>query len=256
MKVVILAGGLGTRISEETDLKPKPMIEIGGKPILWHILKTYSTHGINDFVICLGYKGYVIKEYFSNYSLHSADVTFDIRKNEFEFHEPSIEPWRITLVDTGAETMTGGRLKRVKPFLNDEPFCFTYGDGVGDVDISALIKFHNSHGRRATVTGVRLPSRYGHLNLEGDFVTGFTEKPEDQTNLINGGFFVLSPEVIDHIEGDDTVWEGKPLEKLALDQQLMVYRHFGFWHAMDTVRDRQQLEEIWSSGEAPWKTWT
>jgi len=256
MKAVILAGGLGSRLSEETVEKPKPMVEVGGKPILWHILKIYSAHGINDFIICLGYKGHVIKEYFSNYSLQSADVTYDIPNNTVEVHKHDAEPWRVTLVETGPDSMTGGRLKRASRYLDDEPFCFTYGDGVADIDVTALVDFHRSHGGLATVTGVRQPSRFGHLHMDGDAVSGFTEKPEGDANLVNGGFFVLSPEVVDYIEGDDTIWERSPLEKLALERQLMVYRHDGFWQSMDTLRDRNQLEAIWNSGEAPWKIWS
>jgi len=256
MKAVILAGGLGSRLSEETVEKPKPMVEIGGKPMLWHILKIYSAHGINDFVICLGYKGHVIKDYFSSYSLQSADVTFDLGNNDIVIHQNSVEPWRVTLVETGPETMTGGRLKRAARYLDSGPFCFTYGDGVADIDVSALIEFHNSHGKQATVTGVQQPSRFGHLHLEDDRVTGFMEKLEGDASLVNGGFFVLSPEVIEYIDDDDTIWERAPLEKLADENQLMVYRHNGFWHSMDTLRDRNQLEEIWNSGEAPWKIWS
>jgi len=232
------------------------MVEVGGKPILWHILKIYSAHGINDFIICLGYKGHVIKEYFSNYSLQSADVTYDIPNNTVEVHKHDAEPWRVTLVETGPDSMTGGRLKRASRYLDDEPFCFTYGDGVADIDVTALVDFHRSHGGLATVTGVRQPSRFGHLHMDGDAVSGFTEKPEGDANLVNGGFFVLSPEVVDYIEGDDTIWERSPLEKLALERQLMVYRHDGFWQSMDTLRDRNQLEAIWNSGEAPWKIWS
>lgn len=256
MKAVILAGGLGTRISEETHLKPKPMIEIGGKPILWHIMKTYSSHGINDFIICLGYKGYLIKEYFANYFLHMSDVTFDMAHNKMEVHHASAEPWRVTLVDTGDSTMTGGRLKRVAPYLGDEDFCFTYGDGVGDVDITRLIAFHRNHGRLATVTATQPPGRFGSLALTADHhVTGFQEKPMGDGGWINGGFFVLSPKVINHIEGDDTLWEKEPLEKLAKDGELSAYLHDGFWQPMDTLRDKTHLEELWSSGKAPWKVW-
>ena len=256
MKAVILAGGLGTRISEETHLKPKPMIEVGGKPILWHIIKMYSAHGINDFVICCGYKGYVIKEYFANYFLHMSDVTFDIEHNQMEVHQRKAEPWRITLVDTGDNTMTGGRLKRVADYIKDEDaFCFTYGDGVGDVDISASIAFHKAHGKLATVTAVSPPGRFGLLSLEGDAVRGFNEKPRDGSNWINGGFFVLSPQVIETISDDATSWELEPMAKLASDDQLRSFEHNGFWQPMDTLREKSQLEEMWASGKAPWKNW-
>lgn len=257
MKAVILAGGLGTRISEETHLKPKPMIEIGGKPILWHILKMYSAHGVNEFVICCGYKGYVIKEYFANYFLHMSDVTFDIAENRMEVHEQKAEPWRVTLVDTGEDTLTGGRLKRVTRYLeNEDAFCFTYGDGLADVNISALIAFHRAQRKLATVTSVKPPGRYGALVLaSNDIVSGFTEKPRGDGGLINGGFFVLSPKVINYIEGDETPWEGEPLEQLAANSELVAYRHTGFWQPMDTLRDKNQLEELWRSGQAPWKIW-
>ncbi len=256
MKCVILAGGLGTRISEESVLRPKPMIEIGGRPILWHILKMYSAHGINDFVICLGYRGYMIKEYFSNYFLHMSDVTFDMRLNRMDVHEANAEPWRVTLVDTGADSLTGGRLKRVRRYVEDEEaFCFTYGDGVSDIDIAAEIAFHKAHGRQATIAAVQPPGRYGALKTEGDLVTGFREKPRGDGGWINGGFFVLSPAVIDRIEGDRTSWEEEPLRGLAADGQLVAYRHDGFWHAMDTLRDRNYLEALWAEGRAPWKTW-
>jgi glucose-1-phosphate cytidylyltransferase len=256
MKAVILAGGLGTRISEETHLKPKPMIEVGGKPILWHIIKMYSAHGINDFVICCGYKGYVIKEYFANYFLHMSDVTFDIEHNQMEVHQRKAEPWRITLVDTGDNTMTGGRLKRVADYIKDEEaFCFTYGDGVGDVDISASIAFHKAHGKLATVTAVSPPGRFGLLALEGDAVRGFHEKPRDGSNWINGGFFVLSPQVIETIADDATSWELEPMAKLASDDQLRSFEHNGFWQPMDTLREKSQLEDMWASGKAPWKNW-
>ena len=255
MKAVILAGGLGSRLAEETITKPKPMVEVGGKPILWHILKIYSAHGINDFVICLGYKGYVIKEYFANYALQHSDVTFDFRHQSTEVHQNSVEPWRVTLVDTGAETMTGGRLRRARPYLDDEPFCFTYGDGVSDIDISALIKFHESHDGLATVTGVHQPSRFGHLDIEEHSVRGFLEKPEGEGGWINGGFFVLSPAAINYIKGDETIWEREPLEGMARNGHLRVYRHEGFWQAMDTLRDQHQLESIWNSDAAPWKIW-
>jgi len=256
MKAVILAGGLGTRISEETYLKPKPMIEIGGRPILWHILKLYSAHGINDFVICCGYRGYVIKEYFANYFLHMSDVTFDMTKNQMEVHERKAEPWKITLVDTGDETLTGGRLKRVAPYIKGEKsFCFTYGDGLADVDIKASVAFHEAHGRLATVTAVQPPGRYGAIERKGDQVTGFIEKPRGDGGLINGGFFVLSPDCLDLIEGDQTSWEGKPLTQLAANDQMMAFEHKGFWQPMDTLRDKQHLEELWKSGKAPWKIW-
>lgn len=256
MKSVILAGGLGTRISEETHLKPKPMIEIGGKPILWHILKMYSAHGINDFVICCGYKGYVIKEYFANYFLHMSDVTFDIEHNQMEVHQRNAEPWRITLVDTGDNTMTGGRLKRVAEYVKDEKaFCFTYGDGVGNVDISASIAFHKAHGKLATVTAVSPPGRFGLLALEGNAVRGFDEKPRDSINWINGGFFVLSPRVIETIADDFTSWELEPMAKLASDDQLRSFEHDGFWQPMDTLREKSLLEDMWASGKAPWKIW-
>jgi glucose-1-phosphate cytidylyltransferase len=255
MKAVILAGGLGTRISEESHLKPKPMIEIGGRPILWHIMKIYSRYGINDFVICLGYKGYVIKEYFANYFLHMSDVTFDMSKNEMEVHQRYVEPWRVTLVDTGENTLTGGRLRRVRQHLGDEPFCFTYGDGVADVDIGALVDFHRAHGKPATVTAIQPPGRYGALNMDGNAVRSFQEKPAGDGAWINGGFFVLDPSVVDLIAGDQTSWEGDPLMQLARDDRLMAYQHSGFWQAMDTLRDKNQLEEIWQSGRAPWKCW-
>jgi glucose-1-phosphate cytidylyltransferase len=256
MKAVILAGGLGTRISEETHLKPKPMIEIGGKPILWHILKLYSHFGINDFIICCGYKGYVIKEYFANYFLHMSDVTFHMKLNRMEVHQQKAEPWQVTLVDTGETSMTGGRLKRVQPYLGDETFCFTYGDGVADVDISASIAFHRNNHRLATLTAVQPPGRYGALQLqdEGE-VKGFMEKPEGDGGWINGGFFVLEPAVIDRIEGDATTWEQAPLKSLARDGQLSAYHHKGFWQPMDTLRDRMHLEELWQTGKAPWKLW-
>lgn len=256
MKTVILAGGLGTRISEETHLKPKPMIEIGGRPILWHIMKLYSAHGITEFVICCGYKGYVIKEYFANYFLHMSDVTFDMAQNRMEVHRRNAEPWKVTLVDTGDDTMTGGRLKRVREYVDgDEAFCFTYGDGVGDVDISALIDFHRTHGKLATVTAVTPPGRYGALDLDGNAVLGFAEKPRGDGGLINGGFFVLSPKCIDVIEGDPTPWEREPLEELTRRGELMAYQHDGFWQPMDTLRDKMQLEELWQRGQAPWKKW-
>jgi glucose-1-phosphate cytidylyltransferase len=256
LKAVILAGGLGSRISEETYLKPKPMIEIGGKPILWHIMKIYSAHGINDFIICCGYKGYIIKEYFANYFLHMSDVTFDMENNQMKVHYRNAEPWRVTLVDTGDNTMTGGRLKRVAEYVKDEEaFCFTYGDGVGDVDISASIAFHNSHGKLATVTAVLPPGRFGLLALEDNVVHGFVEKPHKSSNWINGGFFVLSPQVIETIADDAISWELEPMTKLAMDDQLRSYEHNGFWQPMDTLREKTQLEDMWSTGKAPWKNW-
>ena len=257
MKAVILAGGLGTRISEETHLRPKPMIEIGGKPILWHIMKMYSTHGVNDFVICCGYKGYVIKEYFANYFLHMSDITFDMASNRMEVHQQKAEPWRVTLVDTGDDTMTGGRLKRVGAYLDGESdFCFTYGDGVSDVNIGAVIDFHRSHGKLATVTAVKPPGRYGALERHGPQVVGFAEKPRGDGGLINGGFFVLKPACLDYIAGDQVPWESAPLSKLATVGQLMAYEHLGFWQPMDTLREKNLLEELWASGKAPWKSWT
>ena len=256
MKAVILAGGLGTRISEETHLKPKPMIEIGGKPILWHIMKMYSAHGVNEFIICCGYMGYVIKEYFSNYFLHMSDVTFDMANNQMQVHQQKAESWKVTLVDTGDDSMTGGRLKRVAGYVQkDEAFCFTYGDGVSDVDISAAIKFHEEHGKLATVTAVQPPGRYGALQLDGRKITGFMEKPRGDGGLINGGFFVLSPKCIDFIDDDNTSWEGQPLTRLAEMGEMMAYEHQGFWQPMDTLRDKNHLEELWSSGKADWKIW-
>lgn len=256
MKAVILAGGLGTRISEETHLKPKPMIEVGGKPILWHIMKSYSSHGVNDFVICCGYKGFVIKEYFANYFLHTSDVTFDIAGNNMEVHHRYAEPWRVTLIDTGESTMTGGRLKRVAAYLKDEEaFCFTYGDGVSDVNISNLIAFHRDQGVLATLTATRPPGRFGALELEGHKIRSFEEKPDHESGLVNGGFFVLSPTVIDYIEGDATIWERGPLERLAMQGELAAFPHTGFWQPMDTLRDKVLLENLWASGRAPWKTW-
>ncbi len=256
-KVVILAGGLGTRLAEETVKRArKPMVEIGGRPILWHILKSYSRYGLNDFIVCLGYKGYVIKEFFSNYYLHLADVTFDIGQNSMEIHRGRAEPWRVTLVDTGTNTMTGGRLRRVRDYLDDQPFCLTYGDGVADIDIAALLEFHAGHGRLATVTAVLPPGRFGALDMDAEgAVRGFREKPLGDGGWINGGFFVFSPKVIDYISGDDVPLEDKPLIQLAADGQLCAYLHTGFWHAMDTLRDRRQLEAMWSSGSAPWKVW-
>jgi len=257
LKAVLLAGGLGTRISEETVLRPKPMIEIGGKPILWHIMKMYSAHGIDDFVICCGYKGYVIKEYFANYFLHTSDVTFDIQNNQMSVHQRKAEPWRVTLVDTGEETMTGGRLRRVAEHVaGEEAFCFTYGDGVADVDIGALTRFHQQHGRLATITAVQPPGRYGALALDGAIVRGFAEKPRGDGGWINGGFFVLSPKCIELIAADDTAWESEPLTRLAGDGQLMAYEHNGFWQPMDTLREKNQLEQLWASNRAPWKMWT
>jgi len=256
MKAVILAGGLGTRISEETHLKPKPMIEIGGKPVLWHIMKLYSAHGVNDFIICCGYKGYVIKEYFANYFLHMSDVTFDMENNQMEVHQRKAEPWRVTLVDTGDTTLTGGRLKRVASYLKDEDaFCFTYGDGVADIDITAEIAFHKQHGKLATVVAVQPPGRYGALEMQGEQVMGFTEKPRGDGGLINGGFFILSPECIEHIDGDNSSWESDALTELSRRGQLMAIEHGGFWQPMDTLRDKNHLEFLWQSGKAPWKVW-
>jgi glucose-1-phosphate cytidylyltransferase len=255
MKAVILAGGLGTRISEETNLKPKPMVEIGGRPILWHVMKIYSAHGINDFIICAGYKGYVIKEYFANYFLHMSDVTFDMASNSMEVHQRRSEPWRVTVIDTGEATLTGGRLRRIRDYLGSGSFCFTYGDGVGDVNITELIAFHRREGCKATLTGVRSPGRFGVLEIDGSRVERFQEKPEGDGSWINGGFFVLEPEVIDLIEGDKTIWERGPLETLAGTQQLSVYKHGGFWQPMDTLRDKMNLEDLWASGKAPWKIW-
>jgi glucose-1-phosphate cytidylyltransferase len=256
MKAVILAGGLGTRISEETHLKPKPMIEVGGKPILWHIMKMYSAHSVNDFVICCGYKGYLIKEYFANYFLHMSDVTFDMAENRMTVHERYAEPWRVTLIDTGDETMTGGRLRRAAPYLKDErAFCFTYGDGVSDVDIGAEIRFHLTHGRLATVCAVQPPGRYGALAVDRGCVTGFTEKPQGDGGRINGGFFVCSPKVLDLIDNDHTSWEREPLERLATSGELMAFEHHGFWQPMDTLREKNLLEDLWQAGQAPWKVW-
>jgi glucose-1-phosphate cytidylyltransferase len=255
MKAVILAGGLGTRISEETHLKPKPMIEIGGRPILWYILKHYSAHGVNNFIICCGYRGYVIKEYFANYFLHMSDVTFDMATNQMEVHQGKAEPWKVTLVDTGDDTMTGGRLKRVAHHLDGTTFCFTYGDGLSDVNISRAIASHRASKKKATVTAVKPPGRFGMLDISGDTVGGFVEKPEGDGGWINGGFFVLEPSSLDYIEGDSTIWERQPLEKLASENQLNAYRHEGFWQPMDTLRDKLQLEGLWNSGQAPWKTW-
>ncbi|MDF3942666.1 glucose-1-phosphate cytidylyltransferase [Achromobacter denitrificans] len=256
MKAVILAGGLGTRISEETSLRPKPMVEIGGKPILWHIMKIYSHYGVNDFVVCCGYKGYVIKEYFANYFLHMSDVTFDMKNNRMEIHQQYAEHWNVTLVDTGESTMTGGRLKRIAPYVADEDtFCMTYGDGVSNVNISELMQFHSSHGKLATLTATYPPGRFGALDLDGDQVMSFKEKPKGDGGMINGGFFVLSPKVLDLIDDDQTIWEREPLERLAEAGQLNSYKHEGFWQPMDTLRDRTYLEELWQDGSAPWKVW-
>lgn len=255
MKCVILAGGAGTRISEETDVKPKPMIEVGGRPILWHIMKIYAAYGVNEFIICLGYKGYVIKEYFSNYFLHMSDVTFDLSKNTMHVHKNYSEPWSVTLVDTGNESMTGGRLKRVRHHLGDEDFCFTYGDGVSSVNIGDLVKFHRAHGKIATVTAVQPPGRFGALEMNGEEVRGFFEKPQGDGGWINGGFFVLKPEAVDHIADDQTAWEREPMEALARSGELHAFRHAGFWYAMDTLRDKMHLERLWTSGQAPWKVW-
>ena len=254
MKTVILAGGLGTRISEESHLKPKPMIEIGGRPILWHIMRLYAHHGFNEFIVCLGYRGYVVKEYFANYVLHNADLTVDLASGAIEYHATNHEPWKVTLVETGAETMTGGRLKRVAHYLDPgEPFFMTYGDGVSDVDLGALLKFHQAHGKDATITAVAPPGRFGALEIDEGRVDRFVEKPPGDQGLINGGFFVLNPSVIDRIDGDPIVWEREPLEGLAADGELMAYRHDGFWAAMDTLRDKNILEGLWASGEAPWR---
>ncbi len=256
MKAVILAGGLGTRISEETHLKPKPMIEIGGMPILWHLMKVYSAYGVNDFIICCGYKGYLIKEYFANYFLHMSDVTFDMSNNKMEVHQKNAEPWSVTLVDTGEETLTGGRLKRVSDYLKDEEiFCFTYGDGLADLNISALVDYHRNHGKLATVTAVQPPGRYGSLDIDGQAVRGFIEKPKGDGGWINGGFFVLSPKCLDYIAGDHISWEIEPLSKIARDGQMMAYEHLGFWQPMDTLREKNLLEDLWRSGKAPWKSW-
>lgn len=255
MKAVILAGGLGTRISEESTTRPKPMVEIGGKPILWHILKIYSAHGINDFIVCLGYKGYLIKEYFANYFLHMSDVTFDMPNNRMEVHQKNAEPWRVTLVDTGENTQTGGRLKRIASYLDNEDFFLTYGDGVADVNITELYRHHQQGGRLATVTAVQPPGRFGSLRLVDGSVAGFEEKPQGDGGWINGGFFVLSPQVIDYIEGDFTFWEHEPMERLAAEGQMSAYFHHGFWQPMDTLRDKNHLEALWASGKAPWKTW-
>jgi glucose-1-phosphate cytidylyltransferase len=255
VKAVILAGGFGSRLSEETTVRPKPMVEIGGKPMLWHIMKIYAAHGIEEFVICLGYKGYLIKEYFANYYLHTCDVSFDLASGSMEVHRSATEPWRVTLVDTGENTMTGGRLKRVLSYVGEEDFCFTYGDGLADIDISALIAFHRRHGALATVTAVQPPGRFGALDVDGDRVRKFEEKPRGDGSWMNGGFFVLSPEVGRYVDGDHTLWEQEPMRALARDDQLSCYRHKGFWQAMDTLRERNQLEELWASGEAPWRVW-
>lgn len=256
MKAVILAGGLGTRLSEETGIRPKPLVEIGGKPILWHILKIYSQHGINDFIICCGYKGYMIKEYFANYFLHMSDVTFDLRENRMEVHQSVAEPWHVTLVDTGDNAGTGGRLRKVGAYLQGEDaFCMTYGDGVADIDIAATIAFHKQHGKQVTLTAVQPPARFGALTLEGDGITSFQEKPQDEGGWINGGFFVLSPAVLNEVRDDAWMFEREPLEHLTAKHQVHAWRHKGFWHAVDTLRDKQRLEELWASGNAPWKTW-
>lgn len=255
MKAVILAGGLGTRISEETNLKPKPMVEVGGRPLLWHIMKIYSAHGIHDFIICAGYKGYVIKEYFANYFLHSSDITFDIAKNSIDFHAVSAEPWRVTIVDTGEHTMTGGRLKRIAPYLGEEDFCFTYGDGVANIDIKALVQFHREHALLATMTAVQPLGRFGALTLEEKKVVSFKEKPSGDGGWINGGFFVLSPKVLDLVKDDATIWEKDPLEQLAAQGELAAYSHHGFWHPMDTLRDKNYLEQMWNTERPAWKMW-
>jgi glucose-1-phosphate cytidylyltransferase len=256
MRAVILAGGLGSRLGEETSVRPKPMVEVGGNPIIWHIMKIYSTYGIHDFIICLGYKGYVLKEYFANYFLHMADVTLDLSKNSMEVHQNWSEPWRVTLVETGEATMTGGRLKAIRPYLDeDEPFCFTYGDGVADIDIGALVAFHKSHGKRATITAVAPPGRFGALEFDGALVKSFREKPLGDGGKINGGFFVASPSVLDLIDGPGTIWENEPLERLATGGELAAFHHDGFWQPMDTLRDKLYLEQLWTSGQAPWKVW-
>ena len=258
MKAVILAGGLGTRLAEETSIRPKPMVEVGGRPILWHIMKTYSSHGINEFIICCGYKGHVIKEYFANYFLYNADMTYDIQENSMSVHHNSAEPWKVTLIDTGEGSLTGGRLRRVRDYIGDETFCFTYGDGVGDVDIAGLIAYHKEQGRKATLTAVQPPGRFGAFTLSDDSskpIESFREKPTGGDAWINGGYFVLEPSVIDYIEGDHTTWEAEPMERLAEEQQLGAFRHDGFWQPMDTLRDRQKLEELWAAGKAPWKVW-
>ena len=255
MKAVILAGGYGTRISEETHLRPKPMVEIGGKPVLWHIMKTYSAHGINDFVVCVGYKGYMIKEYFANYALHMSDVTFDMRANRMDVHQSSAEPWSVTLVDTGEETGTGGRLRRVARYLGSDDFCFTYGDGVSDVNVGKLVDFHRRQGTLATVTATQPPGRFGVLTMNESKITSFEEKPKEGAGWVNGGYFVLSPKAIEYVEGDQTLWEREPMERLAKDGNLSAYLHRGFWQPLDTLRDKNLLNELWDSGKAPWKVW-
>ncbi|MGI9111664.1 MAG: glucose-1-phosphate cytidylyltransferase [Gaiellaceae bacterium] len=255
MKVVILAGGLGTRLAEETTTRPKPMVEIGDRPLLWHIMKIYSSHGLDDFIICLGYRGYMIKEYFANYYLHTSDVTFDVAANRMEVHQTTTDPWRVTLVDTGAETMTGGRLRRVLDYVGDDDFCFTYCDGVADIDIRRLVEFHREQGRLATVTAVQPSGRFGSMRIEEARVLEFTEKPAGDDAWINGGFFVLSPRVGGYLEGDSTVWEREPLQRLAAEGELSSYRHSGFWQPMDTLRERDRLQQLWESGAAPWKSW-
>jgi glucose-1-phosphate cytidylyltransferase len=256
MRAVILAGGLGSRLGEETSVRPKPMVEVGGHPIIWHIMKIYSTYGIHDFIICLGYKGYVLKEYFANYFLHMADVTLDLAKNSMEVHQNWSEPWRVTLVETGETAMTGGRLKAIRPYLDeDEAFCFTYGDGVADIDIGALVAFHKAHGKRATITAVAPPGRFGAIEFDGAMVKSFREKPAGDGGKINGGFFVASPSVLDLVDGADTIWERGPLERLAADGELAAFQHDGFWQAMDTLRDKLYLEQLWATGQAPWKIW-
>jgi glucose-1-phosphate cytidylyltransferase len=255
MKVVILAGGLGTRLAEETTVRPKPMVEIGHRPMLWHIMKIYSSYGLNDFVICLGYRGYLIKEYFANYHLHTSDVTFDVAENRMEVERTATEPWRVTLVDTGQHTMTGGRLRRVLRYLGDEDFCFTYGDGLADIDIGRLVEFHREQGTLVTVTAVQPSGRFGSMVIDGPQVTEFSEKPTGDGAWINGGFFVVSPKVAPYLDGDDTVWEREPLQRLAAEGQLSSYRHTGFWQPMDTLREKLRLEELWENGSAPWKTW-
>jgi glucose-1-phosphate cytidylyltransferase len=255
MKVVILAGGMGTRLAEETIVRPKPMVEIGGKPILWHMMKIYSAHGLSDFIICCGYKGYMIKEYFAHYFLHMSDVTFDMEKNCMDVLQKNAEPWRVTLIDTGEKTQTGGRLKRVQTYLDEEDFCFTYGDGLADINISELLEFHRSQKTLATVTAVVPPGRFGALNLDQKRIVGFQEKPEGDGGRINGGFMVLSPRVLDYIDGDDTIWERAPMERLAAEGNMAAFLHSGFWQCMDTLRDHQKLQELWESGTAPWKTW-
>lgn len=256
MKTVILAGGVGSRLGEETALRPKPMVEIGGRPIIWHIMKIYSAYGLNDFIVCLGYKGYMVKEYFSNYYLHMSDVTIDLSDNSMEVHQNYSEPWRITLVDTGPESMTGGRLKAIRPYLNEaEPFCFTYGDGVAAIDVSALVAFHKRHGKQITITAVAPPGRFGALEFEGDRVTHFREKPDGDDGRINGGYFVASPSALDLVGSPDTIWEREPMEKLAAAGEVMAFKHDGFWAAMDTLRDKNALEDLWAKGHAPWKCW-